>query len=235
MDDSLRKNKPKDHVSPNRQSNTNAPNTHDLRKRRQRDINEWNRKVAIDFSCFDVSLLLMDSSLLKKKSRSYFAFALAAAWCINADTKFWNECAFGIWHWVKRYFLGLPWSCWLKSMQTQQVSPWRLPGKPRGNMITFQSVSMTTAIRYRYSREQRATPREVRWGGKKWDNMSPRGSTEKLHWLLIRLAVQFLVLFKQECICLVWIIKVQPIISLTTFDTETNYIADLRWTLINDS
>lgn len=34
MEDSLRKNKPKDHVSPKRQSRANAPNTHDLRKER---------------------------------------------------------------------------------------------------------------------------------------------------------------------------------------------------------
>lgn len=32
-EDSLRKNRPKDHVRPRRQSRANAPNTHDLMKR----------------------------------------------------------------------------------------------------------------------------------------------------------------------------------------------------------
>lgn len=35
MEDSLRKNKPKDHVSPSRQRRANAPNTHDLQKEKE--------------------------------------------------------------------------------------------------------------------------------------------------------------------------------------------------------
>lgn len=35
MDDSLMNNKPKDHVSPERQSKANAPKTHDLQKKKK--------------------------------------------------------------------------------------------------------------------------------------------------------------------------------------------------------
>ena len=35
MDESLKKSKPKDHVSPKRQRRANAPNTHDLRRRNE--------------------------------------------------------------------------------------------------------------------------------------------------------------------------------------------------------
>lgn len=44
MEDSLRKNKPKDHVSPNRKSRANAPNTHDLWKRKKRNINKRKKQ-----------------------------------------------------------------------------------------------------------------------------------------------------------------------------------------------
>lgn len=146
------------------------------KRERRAILTSETEKVDFIFAWFDVSLPL-DSSLLKiKRKKAHLLFSFQTSFTsggivFNADTKFQSECALSIWHWVEKYFLGLPWSWWVKRLQTQQVFPWRLPGKPRGNKITSQSLSMTMAGRYWYTREKWATLREIRRacrGEKKW-------------------------------------------------------------------
>lgn len=127
MEDSLRKNKPKDHVSPKRQSSANAPSTHDLQRDEGTALSAGDKpqRVASPLREMLPSFWMAAFKKIKIKNKSpslaiLLLDKLHHAQSKNADTKFWNKCAFTIWHRVKKYFLGLPLSCRLQRLQTQQ-------------------------------------------------------------------------------------------------------------------
>lgn len=165
MEESLKKSKPKDHVSPNRQRRANAPNTHDLRERKNSDnltsetakLQWMSSSLGLTFLSSWTAAFLFLKSINQSKQNPHLLFCFLTS-CTSIVYKCWYVLQWMCIQYltqIKQHFLDLPWSCWLKKKcWCGRFFPLWLPGKPRGNKITSQSLSMTMAGRYWYTREK---------------------------------------------------------------------------------